>query len=501
MPSTYSPDLRIELMANGEKSGTWGSITNSNLGTIIEDSIAGLANVPLVSTSQALTVFDGVYDESRNAAVRVTSSLSAALSLFVPPVTKLYVFINATNTGGPGTTVTVYASTVAGNTTAAGTGIAVPAGSTVLLRCDGVNVVEQLNTIVGDLTVKGALIATGSPTFDGNLIVQNSAFLGGAQTATINISTPAAAVITVAASPVTGAAVTFSTTGTLPTGITPGTLYYVSKINATTFNISTSPTLSPLVVTTAGGTGTHTVATISLAVTPPAASNSTQLATTEFVKSQVAIQPASAASLASTNWIVSETFANQTATITLATPAVVTVAAAPALGTAVAFTTTGALPTGITANTAYYVFNRTGTTYNLATTPGQYQTATISVGSPAIITVGTAPNNGDVVSFSTTGALPTGIVAGTNYYVINRTATTFNISATSGGSAINTSGTTSGIPTATWRTLVNTTGTQSGVQTETTSKLLFAFRTANKMSLDLGGNLVTIGNMTAYGSI
>jgi hypothetical protein len=187
--------------------------------------------------------------------------------------------------------------------------------------------------------------------------------------------------------------------------------------------------------------------------------------------------------------------------VTIASPAVVTVAVAPALGTAVAFTTTGALPTGLTANTAYYVFNRTPTTYNLATTPGQYQTATISIGAPAVITVGTAPNNGDVVSFSTTSALPTGIVAGTNYFVINRTSTTFNISATSGGSAIATSGSQSGVQTATWRTLVNTTGVQSGVQTETTSRLLFAFRTANKMSLDLGGNLVTVGNMTAYGSI
>jgi hypothetical protein len=485
-------------MANGEKSGTWGSITNSNLGTILEDAVAGLANVSLVSTSQALTVFDGVADEARNAAVRVTSSLSSAVSLFVPPVTKLYVFINATNTGGPGTTVTVYASTVAGNTTAAGTGIPVPAGATVLLRCDGVNVVEQLNTIVGDLTVFGALVTSGSPTFDGNLTVQNSAFLGGSQTATISVANPS--VITVAVSPVTGAAVMFTTTGTLPTGLTVGTTYYASKINATTFNVSTSPTLSPLVEVTASGAGTHTVSNMSLAVTPPAASNNTQLATTSFVKSQVANAP-SAATLASTNWVVSETFANQTATMTIASPAVVTVAAAPALGTAVAFSTTGALPTGVTANTAYYVFNRTATTYNLATTPGQYQTATISIGSPAVITVGTAPNNGDVVSFSTTSALPTGIVAGTNYYVINRTATTFNISATSGGAAINTSGSQSGVQTATWRTLVNTTGVQSGVQTETTSRLLFAFRTANKMSLDLGGNLVTVGNMTAYGSI
>ena len=572
MPSTYSPDLRIELMANGEKSGTWGSITNSNLGTIIEDAVAGLVSVPIASTSQALTVLDGVADESRNAAIRVTSALSAALSLFVPPVTKLYVFVNATNSGGPGTTVTVYASTVAGNTTAAGTGIAVPAGSSVLLRCDGVNVVEQLNTIVGDLTIKGALIATGSPTFDGNLVVQNSAFLGGSQTATISVANPS--IITVATSPVTGAAVTFSTTGTLPTGITSGTTYYVSKISATTFNISTSSTLSPLVEVTASGSGVHTVSNMSLAVTPPAASNNTQLATTQFVKTQVAIQPTSAASLASTNWTVSETFATQAiSSMTIANPAVLTVPVAPPNGTAVAFNagSGGALPTGITTNVAYYVFNRTPTTYNLATTPAQIQTAIIPGGAtfngtiagsvltaaapsagvlaigqritgtgvtagttivsfgtgiggagtynlsasstvststamtatvvPGVVTVNVAPTNGQTVVFSTTGTLPTGITAGTAYYVVNRTATTFQISATVGGTGITFGGPSTGTHTASWYTLVATTGTATLPITETTSKIIFAYKTLNKLSVDLGGNLVAAGNVTAYGSV
>lgn len=577
MPSTYSPDLRIELMANGEKSGTWGSITNSNLGTIIEDAISGLATVPLTLTATALTAYDGVEDQARNAAIRVTSGLSSALSVYVPPVTKLYAFINDTNNGGPGATVTVYAyvnSTPPNNTTAAGTGVAVPAGARVLLRCDGVNVVEQLNTIVGDLTVLGALNTSGSPTFDGNLVVANSAFLGGAQTATINVSTPSAAVVTVATSPVTGAAITFSTTGTLPTGITSGTLYYVSKINATTFNFSESSTLSPLVITTATGSGVHTVSTVSLAVTPPAASNSRQLATTEFVKSQVAIQPTSAASIASANWTVSETYATQAiSSMTIASPTLITVPTAPPNGTAVSFSagSGGSLPTGITANAAYYVANRTATTYNLATNPAEIQTAIIpggatfngtisgttltastpSAGSlaigqtisgtgvtagtkilsfttgiggagtyvlsasstvssstpmtasvvPGIVTVNTAPTNNQIVSFSTTGTLPTGITAGTNYYVVNRTATTFQISATSGGAAISFSGASIGTHTASWYTLVNTGGSFGAPVTETTSKIIFAYRALNKMSVDLGGNIVAVGNVTAYGSV
>ena len=493
MPSSYSPNLRLEIMANGEKSGTWGSITNSNLETVLENAITGLASVELVGTSQALTVFDGVYDEARSAAIRVYTSLTTSLNVYVPPVTKTYVFFNDTSN-----TVTVYASTVAGNTTAAGLGIAVPAGASVLIRCDTVNIVEQLNAIVGNFTVYGTLTTSGSPSFDGNLTVSNSAFLGSAQTAAISVATPS--IITVAAAPVNFAAVVFSSTGTLPTGLTAGTLYYVSRISATTFNVSTSPSLTPLVAVSASGTGTHTVATASLAITPPAASNSRQIATTEFVTSAVAVQPTSAASIASTNWTVSETYATQTATMTIASPAVVTVATAPANGTAVAFSTTGALPTGVTANTAYYVFNRTGTTYNLATTPAQTQAAAFTVAS-SLCTVIAAPTNGSIVSFASTGTLPTGITAGTNYYVINRTSTTFQISATSGGSAISLSGTPSGSATASWQTLVNTSGSQSGVQTETTSKVNFAYKTVNKMSLDLGGNIVAVGNITAYGSV
>jgi hypothetical protein len=54
----------------------------------------------------------------------------------------------------------VYCSTVLGNTTAAGTGVAIPTGKSVLLRADGTNVVEQLNHVVGNLSVGGTASAT-----------------------------------------------------------------------------------------------------------------------------------------------------------------------------------------------------------------------------------------------------------------------------------------------------------------------------------------------------
>ncbi len=76
---------------------------------------------------------------------------------------------------------------------------------------------------------------------------------------------------------------------------------------------------------------------------------------------------------------------------------------------------------------------------------------TITIASPAVITLSAhGLHVGDAVQFTTTGALPTGITASTTYYVISAglTANAFEIAATPGGTAINTSGTQSGTHTA-----------------------------------------------------
>ena len=70
---------------------------------------------------------------------------------------------------------------------------------------------------------------------------------------------------------------------------------------------------------------------------------------------------------------------------------------------------------------------------------------TVTIASPAVVTLQVALSNNDAVWFQTTGALPTGLTPGTVYYVINASGVTCNLSATSGGSAINTTGTQSGV--------------------------------------------------------
>lgn len=74
---------------------------------------------------------------------------------------------------------------------------------------------------------------------------------------------------------------------------------------------------------------------------------------------------------------------------------------------------------------------------------------TISIASPGVITWNAhGLVNGSPIVLYTTGALPTGLVAGTTYYVVGATTNAFNLSATVGGAAINTSGSQSGVHTA-----------------------------------------------------
>lgn len=164
MPSTYSPDLRLELIANGEKTGTWGTITNINLGDLIEDAIAGVATVATSSAAQALTANNGAVDQARCSVLSLSTVAASNYAVYVPPVPKLYVVRNADSTYN----LTLYVSTVQGNTTAAGSGVTLPPGKSALLRSDGTNIIDQINYIGSSLNVGGALTVAGTTTLSGN---------------------------------------------------------------------------------------------------------------------------------------------------------------------------------------------------------------------------------------------------------------------------------------------------------------------------------------------
>jgi hypothetical protein len=126
MASTYSPSLKIELIGNGDQSGTWGTTTNKNLGTLLEQAITGVQTITMANANYTLSNFNGASDEARNAVLIVEGTNSAIRDVITPSVNKVYIVYNNT-VGG-------YAINVR---TASGVSISVASGNTSLIYCDG----------------------------------------------------------------------------------------------------------------------------------------------------------------------------------------------------------------------------------------------------------------------------------------------------------------------------------------------------------------------------
>lgn len=132
MPSSYSPLLGIELINTGEQAGNWGGTTNTNLGTLLEQAIAGRSVVTASGASVTLaTTPVGTAFNSRSMILDVQGSLSASCDVICPTLAKLYVVKNAT-TGNQNIVIK----------TSAGSGVTIANGQTVIVFCDGTNVVD-----------------------------------------------------------------------------------------------------------------------------------------------------------------------------------------------------------------------------------------------------------------------------------------------------------------------------------------------------------------------
>ena len=167
MPSTPSPLLRIQLMATGDQAGQWGDTTNTNLGTLLEGSIAGLASVSVTSADQALVATDYVADQARMAIISLSiSGVTTAFNVYAPPVSKTYVIQNTSIYDA-----TIYNATVAGGTTAAGSGVTVPAGKIMQVWSNGTNFYKALTAVSLTADVTGTLPVgnggTGATTLTG----------------------------------------------------------------------------------------------------------------------------------------------------------------------------------------------------------------------------------------------------------------------------------------------------------------------------------------------
>jgi hypothetical protein len=149
----YTPILKLALPVTGELSGTWGTVVNDNITSMVEQAVAGLSTINTwTANAHTLTTADGTSSEARCAMLVLATgaggtALTAAGEVICPAASKLYVVKNGS----------AYAVTVK---TSAGTGVAIPAGDTAFVFCDGTNVNACVTTIVnghisGNLTVDG----------------------------------------------------------------------------------------------------------------------------------------------------------------------------------------------------------------------------------------------------------------------------------------------------------------------------------------------------------
>jgi hypothetical protein len=252
MSSTYSTNLAIELIGTGDQAGNWGSTTNTNLGTLLEQAISGYVT-QAVSTgaTTTLAMTNGASATARNMFIELTGTGGASTNLVVPANKKLYFIYN--NTTGA---VTVKVSGL--------TGVSVPAAAKMVLVSNGTDIVVAENYLAS-LTLGAAL-----PVLSGGTGVTTSTGSGANVLATSPtlvtpiLGTPTSGTLTNCTFPTlnqntTGTAAGLSVTLAVASG---GTGVTTSTGTGSTV-LSASPTFTgtPLAPTASPGTNTQQIAT------------------------------------------------------------------------------------------------------------------------------------------------------------------------------------------------------------------------------------------------
>lgn len=164
MASTYVNDLRLNEMATGDQSGSWGTVTNTNLELIGEAFSYGTEAITTNADTHTTTIADGASDPGRAMFLKYTGTLDSACTITIGPntVSKMWFIENATS--GSQNIIISQGS---------GANVTIAAGQTKAVYSDGAGsgaaFVDAFNSLsVGTLTSSG-LTSSGItyPTSDG----------------------------------------------------------------------------------------------------------------------------------------------------------------------------------------------------------------------------------------------------------------------------------------------------------------------------------------------
>ena len=191
MASSTSSDLKLELITTGEKSGTWGTITNTNL-QILEQAASGYLTQSVASSDLALSLSTFAVSNGKNLYYKFTGTLAANRTVTMPDsAERVFIVEDATARSSSNYTLTVK--------TVSGTGVTIPIGAKIVLYSDGTNISSGPIT-KGYYTIPAAYTAV-----NGDQLLINTTGTGGGLNAPVTITLPA--------SPAIGNEVTFIDSG------------------------------------------------------------------------------------------------------------------------------------------------------------------------------------------------------------------------------------------------------------------------------------------------
>lgn len=146
MATSYTTLLGLALPATGDLSGTWGSVVNSSVTQLVEDSVAGVATVSVLSADWTLTTTGGgASNEARMAILIPTGSSGTTRNINAPKTSKAYLVVN----NSTGSVV------VRGGPTTPTTGATILAGASAVVAWNGSDFVNLTPNVSGYLPLAG----------------------------------------------------------------------------------------------------------------------------------------------------------------------------------------------------------------------------------------------------------------------------------------------------------------------------------------------------------
>ena len=179
MASTYVNDLRLNEMATGDGSGTWGTTTNTNLELIGEALGYGTEGITTNADTHTSTIADGATDPVRAMYVKYTGTLDSACTITIAPNTVNRMHFIENGTSGSQNIIISQGS---------GANVTIPPGDTKAVYLDGagsgaavVDAFASLNVVdlkvQDDLTVTDDLIVNGDIDLEGAIDVNGTSNL------------------------------------------------------------------------------------------------------------------------------------------------------------------------------------------------------------------------------------------------------------------------------------------------------------------------------------